>query len=155
MLSPEEFEPPEDLLFYNISTQEWQEMTLTRPDGAVQYFTETSRPLFRGKRTTFISKVDAASSGAPSALSTARRTIARLEFRPDSSDDTVTYGMKDYKMDEFFPTFPQGEFGKVVSLCSILVEFSFRRVAAKDSEGWIWTGTRGEPTVSVLHWYSA
>lgn len=103
-MPPEELEPPEDLLFYNISSQDWQQMTITRPDGAVQYFTETSRSLFGGKRTTFISKIDAASSGAASAFSTARRTISRLEFRSDSSDDTMTYGLKEYGMDEFFPS---------------------------------------------------
>lgn len=105
--------PPEDLIYYNISSQDWQRMIITSPDGRVQYFTESERSFLKSKkRTTVIYKVDGAGLGTASnsSISLAKRSIARLEFRSDPRKNRIVYGLMEYGLDEFFPPvkWPQG-----------------------------------------------
>lgn len=106
-------EPLEDILYYNISSQEWECMIITSPDDRIQYFTESERSFFKGKkRTTVISKVDRgqfATASDPKII-LARRVIARLEFRPSPKKDTIVYGFAEDDLDNFFPKlkWPEG-----------------------------------------------
>lgn len=106
-------DPLEDVLYYNISSQEWQRMIITSPDGRVQYFTESERSFLKGKkRTTVISKVDSGGVEAASysGIALAKRVIARLDFRPPPRKDSIVYGLMEYGLDDFFPQlkWPEG-----------------------------------------------
>lgn len=106
-------EPLEDVLYYHISSQEWERMIITSPDDRIQYFTESERSFFKDKkRTTVISKVDRgefATISDPEVV-LAKRVIARFEFRPSPKKDTIAYGMTEYDLDDFFPSlkWPEG-----------------------------------------------
>ncbi|KAF8323858.1 hypothetical protein DL93DRAFT_2069918 [Clavulina sp. PMI_390] len=137
-----DLEPPEedDVQYYNISSQEWQSMIITSPDGRVQYITESSRSRWRDKKhTTVITKVDGAgiaNLNAPTAnqaVTLAKRVIARFEFRTPPAENVLVYGFTDHVLEDFFPPlqWPEG----------------FRRVQPKESEGWKWVGILGEPTL--------
>lgn len=105
--TPESFD---DIHFYNISSQEWSAMTITSPDGLIEYATESERTLLGRKTSTIISKTDATSSGASSSSARAKRVIARLEFGSKPPKDRISYGFRECGMEELFPrlVWPQG-----------------------------------------------
>lgn len=113
MMSEEE--PDDDLHFYNISSQDWQRMIITSPNGNVRYYTESDRSFLSGKSTTVISKIDA--GRAATTLSAAKRVIARLDFlstsRKAKGKDKIVYGLEENDLDDLFPVmkWPEGWVG--------------------------------------------